>query len=102
MSENEVDKDQEIKTIMKYSHLKGVMDHILAQVKEIPQDNIVALKVINLLLEVINAYAEWMRGLQGEIIKLDRLNKAQAEMIRNKGVINTDTPGKDPLEEWKV
>lgn len=70
-----------------YSQIPAIIKMIEEKVKLIPQDQVVAIQVIQMLLSLVNSYAFWTTGLKQELQKLDKLNKSQAEMIHNKGII---------------
>ena len=61
-----------------------LINKIQERVKHIPAEQVAALETIEMALNVINIYAEWVDGLKKELIKLDNLNKSQAEMIRSR------------------
>jgi len=61
-----------------------LINKIQGRVKHIPVEQVAALETIEMALNVINIYAEWVDGLKKELIKLDNLNKSQAEMIRSR------------------
>ena len=61
-----------------------LINKIQGRVKHIPAEQVSALETIEMALNVINIYAEWVDGLKKELIKLDNLNKSQAEMIRSR------------------
>lgn len=61
-----------------------LINKIQGRVKHIPPEQVAALETIEMALNVINIYAEWVDGLKKELVKLDALNRSQAEVIRNK------------------
>jgi hypothetical protein len=64
------------------------MDKILEEIKKIPQEHELELRVISMLVEISAGQAKYINMLKQEIQKLDRLNKMQAAGLRNRGIIS--------------
>lgn len=83
----DTNKPEEITKVLSFSALPAMIAKIEGRIKHIPQDQIAALETIHLMLEIINSYAFWVSKLKEELMKLDKLNKSQAEAIRSRGII---------------
>jgi hypothetical protein len=75
--------EEKPKQYIQYSMLGPMIDRLQARVKHIPPDQVAALETIEIQLEIINSYAYWCNQLKVELQTLDKLNKSQAEMIKN-------------------
>lgn len=76
--------------IMSFSQLPAMIEKIEGRIKHIPQtaENIPAMETVQVMLEVINAYAFWVEQFKKEFVKLDKLNKKQAEALKSRGIVN--------------
>jgi len=83
------EEQEETKTIT-YSQVPALMTMIEKRLKELPQDEpklMPAMSIIQILLSVVAAYAEWNDGMKKEFISLVELNKKQAAMIKENAIL---------------
>lgn len=82
-----IEPNDPVGKIVSFSQIPVMIERIQGRIKHIPQDQIAALETVHMMLEVLNSYAFWVEGLKKELSKLHTLNKSQAELIRNKGIL---------------
>lgn len=70
------------------SVLPFLIERIEGRIKHIPKDQIAALETVEMMLNVINIYAKQVADLKSEMNKCAALNQKQAEMLRNKGIVD--------------
>jgi len=61
-----------------------MMAVIQNQAKKIPEDQVDALKTVEMLLSVVNAYGEWVAALSGELKKAANIIDLQNKTIKKK------------------
>lgn len=82
-------EQEETKTIT-YSQVPALMTMIEKRLKELPSDEpklMPAMSIIQILLSVVAAYAEWCDGMKKEMITLVELNKSQAALIKENAIL---------------
>lgn len=52
------------------------------QCKLIPQDDLTMREIVHKFLVVVEAYASWVEGLKGEIIKMDRMIQVKDDIFK--------------------
>jgi arginine/lysine/ornithine decarboxylase len=67
--------------------LQAIMDmmaRIQTHTKNVTEDQVEALKAIEMLLAVVNAYGEWVAALSGELKKAANIIELQNKTIKKK------------------
>lgn len=64
--------------------IMDMMERIQTQAKKIPEEQVDALKTVEMLLAVVNAYGEWVAALSGELKKAANIIELQNKTIKKK------------------